>query len=405
MSRSAQLPDEQQGAAARILMPTMRSISREVFQAGFYEAQDVLAETDRVDLIDLQAGRAFRLWDRWQRRLLFRHVSQSLAYVNPGLQRVRLTQDYDLFVAICNNAWDLMYVNAIDGWQERCKTSVCWLDEIWTADIPVRRELLRTLRRFDHVFLNTLGTAGPLSDFLGRQCRPLPTATDTTRFSPFPNPPDRSIDVYSIGRRWDGVHKALLHAASEDGLFYVYDSYKAIAKMEPIDFREHRELYANLAKRSRYFIVSPAKMNRPEETRGQVEIGYRYFEGAAAGAVLIGQAPDCEPFREMFPWPDCVIEVRPDGSDTLDVLTDLNADPGRVDAISRRNAAESLLRHDWIHRWRTIFRHAGVEPSQAMTAREEHLKSLANAVLDASEAGRAPKELTTAEFRSAREAR
>jgi hypothetical protein len=226
-----------------------------------------------------------------------------------------------------------------------------------------------------------------LSDFLGRQCRPLPTATDTTRFSPFPNPPDRSIDVYSIGRRWDGVHKALLRAASEDGLFYVYDSYKGIAKMEPIDFREHRELYANLAKRSRYFIVSPAKMNRPEETRGQVEIGYRYFEGAAAGAVLIGQAPDCEPFREMFPWPDCVIEVRPDGSDTLDVLTDLSADPGRVHAISRRNAAESLLRHDWIHRWRTIFRHAGVEPSQAMTAREEHLKALAEAALQASEAG------------------
>jgi hypothetical protein len=366
----------------------MRNISREVFQAGFYEAQDVLAETDRVNLIDLQAGRAFRFWDRWQRRLLFRHASQSLAYVNPGLRRV---------IATCNNARDLMYVNAIDGWQERCKTSVCWLDEIWTADIPVCRELLRALRRFDHVFLNTLGTVGPLSDFLGHQCHPLPAATDTIRFSPLPN----AVDVNrAVG--WVGVHKAL-RAASEDGLFYVYDSYQAMAKMEPIDFKEHRDLYANMAKRSRYFMVSPAKMNPPEETRGQVEIGFRYFEGAAAGAVLIGQVPDCEPFRELFPWPDSVIQMRPDGSDTLDVLADLNSNPGRVRAISRRNAAESLLRHDWIHRWKTVFRHAGVEPRQGMTAREEHLKGLANAVLDATEEG-VSERLMTAERRFAREA-
>ncbi|HXF52623.1 MAG TPA: glycosyltransferase [Hyphomicrobiaceae bacterium] len=375
---------EQQEAPARILMPTMRAISREAFQAGFYEAQDVLAEVDRVDLLELQAGRAFPVRDRWQRRLLHRHMAPGLAYANPGLKKVRLSHDYDLFIATCNNAWDLMYVNAIEGWQERCRVSVCWLDELWITDIPQRRDLLRTLRRFDHVFLNTLATAGPLSDFLGRPCHPLPTATDALTFSPLPSPPQRVIDVYSIGRRWDGVHQALLRAASESGLFYIHDSFRAMAKMEPIDFKQHRRLYANMAKRSRYFIVSPAKMNQPQETRGQVEIGYRYFEGAAAGAVLVGQAPDCEPFRRLFPWPDAVIEVRPDGSDVIDVLADLDADPERLAAISRRNAAESLLRHDWIHRWQTIFNHAGIALSPAMTARAKRLQALAGAALTGS---------------------
>lgn len=387
MNQFAQDPDHQQSLKARICMPTMRSISREVFQGGLYEAQDVLAETDNVDLIDLQTGRGFRLRDRWQRRLLFRGVFPSLAYVNPGLQRVQLAQDYDLFIAVCNNSWDLMYVNAIEGWKERCKTSVCWLDEIWAADIPACRDLLRGLRRFDHVFLNSLSTVGPLSDFLNRQCHPLPAGIDTIRFSPFPNPPDRSIDVYSIGRRWEGVHRALLRAVSEGDLFYVYDSYQAMAKMEPIDFKQHRNLFANMVKRSKYFIVSPAKMNQPEETRGQVEIGSRYFEGAAAGAVMIGQAADCEAFREQFPWPDAVVEMQPDGSDALDVLADLDSNPARVCAISRRNAAESLLRHDWIHRWKRIFQLSGIEPSPGMTAREERLKGLANAALHASEAG------------------
>ena len=70
------------------------------------------------------------------------------------------------------------------------------------------------------------------------------------------------------------------------------DSYQDMAVMEPLDYRQHRELFANMAKRSRYFLVSPAKIDRTDETRGQVEIGHRYFEGAAAGAVMIGQAAE-----------------------------------------------------------------------------------------------------------------
>jgi hypothetical protein len=114
-----------------------------------------------------------------------------------------------------------------------------------------------------------------------------------------------------------------------------------------------------------------------------VEIGNRYFEGAAAGAVMIGQAADCEAFRELFPWPDAVVEMQPNGSDALDVVADLDSNPARVCAINRRNAAESLLRHDWIHRWKKIFQLSGIEPSPGMTAREEHLKSLAHAALHA----------------------
>jgi hypothetical protein len=307
--------------------------------------------------------------------------------MNPGLQRVRLTRNYDLFLAVCQNSWDLLYINAIDGWKERCRVSACWLGEIWTADILACRDLLLGLRKFDHVFVNSRGTVGPLSEFLGRQCHLLPGGTDTIRFSPFPKPPDRSIGVYSIGRRWEGVHQALLRGASEDELFYVYDSYGATAKMEPIDYKQHRDLFANMAKRSKYFMVSPGKMNLPEETRGQVEIGYRYFEGAAAGAVMIGQAAGCAALQDLFPWPDAVVEIRPDGSDVLDVLADLESNPGRVSTISRRNATESLLRHDWIHRWKSIFQISGIEPSQGMTAREEHLKCLAYTALHAPEAG------------------
>lgn len=367
----------QSGAAPRICLATKRGFSREAYQAALYEAEDVLASTSNVDLIDLKAGPHFALKNRWHRRLL--KVYPGLAYANPGLQKVALSRDYDIFVAVCQSLWDLPHFNAIEGWKERSKVTVCWLDELWTSDIPKNQALLRSLERFDYVVVSCQGAVGPLSELLGRKCHLVPTGIDTLRFTPFPNPPDRSIDVYSIGRRWEGIHRALLGAASQQKLFYIYDSCRKLAVAQTFDHAQHRSLFASLAKRSTFFLVAPGKMNHPEVTQGQVEVGYRYFEGAAAGTVMIGQPVDCPLFRELFPWPDAAFKVNPDGSDVLDVIADLMATPERLAAISRRNAVEALLRHDWIHRWNQIFQIAGVAPSQGAMARIAHLKDLAQA--------------------------
>jgi hypothetical protein len=358
-------------------MPTTRGFSRRAYQCSLYEAQDVLLDIDDVDLICMEPEWGLPFRQKLQRRLLYRDVSRKLASWNPGIRRVQLSQEYDLFVAVCQNYWDLLYINAIDGWKEQCKTSVCWLDELWVADIPLSKYWLHILERFDYIFVGMSGTAGPLSKALGRSCRWLPGAVDCLRFSPYPAAPNRAVDVYSIGRRWGGIHRALLQASSRGEMFYLYDTFPSMANLEPYDHRQHRDLIANITKRSRYFLVAPGKMNSPEETQGQVTIGYRYFEGAAAGAVMIGQVPDCDAFSEAFPWPDVVIPIQSDGSDTLEVLAGLDADPERLSAISRRNAAEALQRHDWVHRWSEIFRSAGVEPSAGLAARESRLKQLA----------------------------
>ncbi len=113
-------------------------------------------------------------------------------------------------------------------------------------------------------------------------------------------------------------------------------------------------------------------------TQGQVEVGYRYYEGAAAGTVMIGDKPDCDAYRELFGWPEAVIPIQADGSDTMAVLHELRSNPERMTAISARNTKESLLRHDWVHRWNEMFRIAGIEPSPRKAAREQRLKDLAD---------------------------
>ena len=69
--------------------------------------------------------------------------------------------------------------------------------------------------------------------------------------------------------------------------------------------------------------------------------------------------------------------IQSDGSDVLEVLAALESEPERISAISRRNAVEALLHHDWAYRWREMFRIARIEPSPGLATRERRLSELA----------------------------
>jgi hypothetical protein len=361
---------------SRICMPTWRGFKKVVFQGGLYEAQDILVEVDSVDLLHLEPARGMEFREKIQRKLIWKDISKRVASLNPGLKSIKLKKEYELFILVCQNWWDLLYVNAIEGWKEKCKTTVCWIDELYAINIPRYIYWMYLLRQFDHVILGMNGSINAVGKAIDRTCHFIPGAVDAIRFSPYPNPLPRVIDIYSIGRKMEGIHSALLELKKKMQWLYIFDTIN-VADCRVIDFRDHRDMLANIAKRSRYFIVSPAKMDDFSETGGQIEMGHRYFEGCAAGAILIGQIPDCESFRNLFDWPNAVIDLQKNGSDVAEVLSTLSSDPDRLREISRRNAQEALLRHDWAYRWKEILDIAGLKPIAAMDARVRRMRQLA----------------------------
>jgi hypothetical protein len=370
----------------RICMPTWRNFSKNAYRCGLYEAQDVLVEIDDVDLIDLDLTWGAWLDENWLRRPLYHDVFGKLIFMNPGLKKARLGKNYDVFIAVCATFEDLPYINAIERWRDHCKLGICWLDELWIKDLPNFKNWLPALAQFDFIFLGMRGTVSALSQAANRSCFWLPGGVDALRFAPFSHRPARVVDVYSMGRRYEGIHHELLKAAEQGEIFYLHDTHVGGGMMEVYDYRRHRELFANIAKRSRCFVVAGAKMDQASHTKAQVEVGYRYFEGVAAGTVMIGDAPDCDAYRELFGWSEAVIEIRPDGSDTMAILNELRSDPERMAGISARNTKEALLRHDWVHRWNEMFQIAGIEPSPRKAAREQRLKNLADLSASADQA-------------------
>jgi len=184
-----------------------------------------------------------------------------------------------------------------------------------------------------------------------------------------------------MGNRSAELHRQLVLAAERHPLFYLYDSLASSDSLVK-DWREHRLLLANVIKRTRYFMAfNPATIAtfKAHKIAGEQVLPSRLFEGAAGGAVILGTAPQCPEFHEHFDWLDAVIEVSPNASDIAAIISELDAQPQRMDRVRRTNAIQCLLRHDWVYRWEHILSAVGMKPRPQLHGRKSQLNNLAAA--------------------------
>ena len=357
----------------RVLLASQRNIYGKHFRCANYEFEDIIHQIDSVEFLSPQPSR----WFQYGTRIASRLARSYAITINPGIPKTKIEQSYDLFFAVCTFPKDLLNLTGIQGWSDHCKTSICYLNEIWVAEMYKERCLLKILSKFDYVIVNCSQTVDAINEVIGGKSFHLAPGIDAILFCPYPEVPQRVIDVYSIGRRSEETHRALMKMVKEHKIFYVYDTRIG---SEVFNTDEHRLLLANMAKRSRYFIVNPGHIDRPDRTGGQSEISFRYFEGAASGTIMIGEHPKSEEFGKLFNWLDAVIHL-PFGSDKIKtIIKELDRQPDRQEKIRRNNMVQSLLRHDWVYRWETILETAGLKPMPELLERKKRLRDLSNII-------------------------
>jgi hypothetical protein len=367
---------------SNVLLLSLRKVEDVVGFCTLYEFEDVIASVTDADMAAPESLEGVELSRRAYKLVRYLTGSRRLADSTvPRLTARRLEKDYDLFLPVFSHPHQLFALSCIPDWRKRCRNAACFIMEAWDHLLP--GYLLELLSEFDHVFINAQHVIGTVGRMIGRPCSYLPLGVDTLRFCPWPDPPARSIDVCNIGRRSPVTHERLLEAARQGRFFYYYDTVKPAAKQVTFhvgNATEHRFLLANLLKRSRYFVANRARANEPEMIHGRDEISGRFFEGAASGAVVIGDPPNTEEFNKRFDWPDAVIPMPFDAPDVVKRIEELDADPARQMRIRKDNVASALLRHDWVHRLRAIMDAVGIAPPERMLAREARLRSLADQV-------------------------
>lgn len=368
-----------------VLTLSMRRINDLVAFCAAYEFEDVIAATTGADRVE-PALKAPMEWARRAYRLarMGTHSRRIASALAPRLHTVRLEREYELFFPIFNHTHELFALSTVPDWRRHCRRAACFISEVWVDLLP--DYLVEMLADFDHVFVGVQHPVPEIARMTGRPCTYLPLATDVLTFAPAADPPPRSIDVCNIGRRSPVTHAALLALARERRITYYYDTVAASGEdLSQRTFRvssasEHRLLLATLLQRSRYFVTNPSRINQPEFTKGQDEISARYYEGAAAGTVMIGERPRNEEFSRQFDWEDAVIPLPFASPDIGRFLADLDRDPARIERAGARNLRGAALRHDWIHRLATVYGVLGMAPTAAMRARSSALAAIVERV-------------------------
>ena len=361
----------------------MRRVADLVAFCAQYEFEDVIAEVTGADRVEVDDEPALELSRRIYKLVRLGMRSQRLARtLAPRASTVRLERDYELFFPVFNHTHELYALRAVPAWRARSRFAACFITEVWAHLLP--GYLLELLSQFDHIFIGTRHCVSDVARITGRPCSYLPQAADVLRFSPWPNLPPRDIDVCNIGRRSAVTHEALIKLAASRKIFYYFDTFAGSSGRDHkqrtfrvADPRQHRLLLASLLQRSRYFLANRSRVNEPEHTGGHEEIAGRFYEGAAAGAVMLGEPPNAEQFRSQFGWPDAVIRIPFDCPDIERMLAGLDADPPRLARIRHENARQAASQHDWIHRLESVFRTLGLERTPAMSERRQRLEELA----------------------------
>ena len=370
-------------ASHELLLLSQRRVSDLAAYCVSYEFEDTIAaitDAERIDVADLPGLEFSRRAYKFARLSSGspRFARQIAPYPR---NKVVLERDFKVFLPVFNHAHELYSLTMIPNWRQRCLKAACFIDEVWPHMLP--EYLLELLSAFDHVFIGNPHSIEDVARITGRPCTYLPLAVDVLRFAPACGQ-TRPIEVCNLGRRSQATHQALLEDAQRRQSFYYYDTVATSgADRKDRTFHveyphEHRRKLATLLKHSSFYIANRGYVNRPTFAAVQDVISARFYEGAAAGTVMIGEAPRTKEFKQQFGWADAVIPMPFDSADIGRVLADLKGDPERLLAVRRNNVREAARRHDWLHRIEVMFDILGLGPTDKMRARAKRLEQVAS---------------------------
>lgn len=359
----------------RVLLMSMRDYARNRAHVTQFEFEDVIAAVDSVQLVRPRARSNSELAGLLHR---VKNHGRRLVGAMPRtavLAPEPIEGEYELFFAVFHFPTDLPHLLALGDWRRRCRRAVAFVIEMWSKELPKSAPYLPLLNDFDEVFLFNAASVGEVARLVRAPLSFLPTAVDAFRFSPFPSPAPRVIDFMSYGRRSPAVHRQLVEWAQEGALFYHYDS---VGDATIPDYWLHRNALASQLRRARYTLAYKVNESRSVRTGGEEALAARYFEGAAAGTVMLGSRTDAPEFAANFGWDDAVIDLPYATADLRGFIADLERDPARLARARTANAVQSLRRHDWVYRWARVLDAAGMAHTPAMAARMRELSAIAD---------------------------
>ena len=295
-----------------MLLLSQRRIADLVAYCLAYEFEDVVAAVtgaQRIDVTDLPGSGVLRTAYKLARLAIgLAHLARRLAPYPRS--KVMLDRDFELFFPVFSHTYELYSLATIPDWRKRCRKAACFITEVWSDLLP---DYL--LELFSASTTSSSGSAIASEDvarITGRPCTYLPLAPTCCASRRLRSIGARPIHVCNIGRRSPITHQALDEARRGAAALLLLRHRGCERRRPAVDrtFRvdnphEHRRMLATILKHSQLLLRQPQLCEQTRVyTADRDEISARFYEGAAAGTVMIGEAPRTDEFKQQFDWAD-----------------------------------------------------------------------------------------------------
>jgi hypothetical protein len=227
-----------------------------------------------------------------------------------------------------------------NGWDKGVGVKILYLFDTLDAHLPCIRRVLRATR-WDFVSTAFHGARPFLEEHTQREWHLVRHGVKLDRFQPA-TAPEKVIDFCAYGRRQQEVHNAIREFCIKRSRYYEYTT---TATIQPdLDPREHYSQYAWHLSHSVFNFCWPVEATHPGLIKDHSPITCRWFEAAASGNVILGQAPSEPGFEELF-GPDSVLNIDYANGNLMNVFEDLweHRESHLQAALERR----STLSHNW----------------------------------------------------------
>jgi glycosyltransferase involved in cell wall biosynthesis len=206
-----------------------------------------------------------------------------------------------------------------------CRELIPWVTDCWGCDHAKWEALLRR-QRFRQLFVSARDSVTWLTPRLPQtRIHWLPEAVEASRFDPSRPLAGRPVEVLELGRNHPDYHRQIVTACGTRHR-HLFGEY-----FDPL-----RELPGALAK-ARCLVCFPRRMTHPEQAGGVETATIRYFEGMAAGCLLVGHAP--QELVDLYGY-NPVVEV--DWGAPSEQLREILATPEAHQPLVDRNVKRTL---------------------------------------------------------------
>lgn len=359
-----------------IFLLSSRALISSVSWDPVFELENIVLRTCNAQLLIPSAQDLFQRSSEFP-PLATRIVHKALKHTT-GFYKLsplpHLSDGPNILLTIGISGSDLEILSSIPKWRQRFDLVIAYLFDSWTPEI-----YSKNVYYLDHLFVALPEVIGELKQHFKIPVSLLPFGVDVLNQGSCQV--KRAIDITSFGRIPAQYHSALFNKFNQQGSEQIY--YRPtprIAERDPkLPYEKRKDNEDTL---QLFHTLRNSKITLAFDTLypGMRQFPYsfitlRWFYGLATGGAIVGKRPTTYLVDELLDWEDATIELpSEDPQQSVEFIEELLQDTQRLHSIYRRNYTESLARHDWRLRIRSMLEAANIPLPQPLSEELWQLK-------------------------------